>query len=185
MSDERPHPQYGEYASPEQQAKAMGLKHVPPITPVLAPGVSGPAAQLPPRPYNLSGSVATAPVTPRRWDLTVSAILLGYGLFTVVSGFFQYADLGSLINRVYEAQGVTGAFSSNRLAGVLAIVINVSDVVLFLATTLITVRVLRRGKVAFYIPLIGGAIAGIVVMICVLTLIVGDPSFMAFIRGGK
>lgn len=179
----RPRPQYGEYASPEQQAKAMGVTSPPPPN---VPALARPTGALapPPPPYGQNLPRAATVATPRRWDLMLSAVLLAYGLYSVVSGMFQFADLGALINRVYQMQGI-GQFTTTQLATTLGIVINTSDVVLFVATALITFALLRRGKVAFYVPLIGGAIAGIIALVCILVLMFGDPAYLNHVSGLK
>ncbi len=180
----RPRPQYGEYASPEQQAKAMGVTSPPPPTvPALAARPTGALAP-PPPPYGQNLPRAATVATPRRWDLMLSAVLLAYGLYSVVSGMFQFADLGALINRVYQMQGI-GQFTTTQLATTLGIVINTSDVVLFVATALITFTLLRRGRVAFYVPLIGGAVAGIIALVCILVLMFGDPAYLNHFSGLK
>ena len=181
----RPRPQYGEYASPEQQAKAMGVTSPPPPTvPALAARPAGALAPPPPPPYGQNLPRAAMVATPRRWDLMLSAVLLAYGLYSVVSGMFQFADLGALINRVYQMQGI-GQFTTTQLATTLGIVINASDVILFVATALITFTLLRRGRVAFYVPLVGGAIAGLIALVCILVLMFGDPAYLNHFSGLK
>jgi hypothetical protein len=185
-SGERPRPQYGEYASPEQQAKAMGAKNPPPLSvPPVASRVTGALAPSPPPPpYGQNLPRAATVTAPRRWDLMLSAVLLAYGLYGVVSGMFQFADLGALINRVYQVQGI-GQFTTTPLATALGVVINVSDVVLFVATALITFALLRRGRIAFYVPLIGGVIAGLIAVVCILVLVFGDPAYINHFSGLK
>ena len=56
---------------------------------------------------------------------------------------------------------------------------------LFVATGLITFTLLRRGRVAFYVPLIGGAIAGIIAVVCILVLMFADPAYIAHFSGLK
>lgn len=162
----------------------MGTK-TPPPPPSGPPStvVSG-VVPLPPRPYGQNLPPVASTVAPRRWDLLLSAVLLAYGLYSVVSGMFQFADLGALINRVYQTQGI-GQFTTTGLATTLGVVINASDVVLFVATGLITFTLLRRGRVAFYVPLIGGAIAGIIAVVCILVLMFADPAYIAHFSGLK
>ncbi|MCU1526126.1 MAG: hypothetical protein JWO18_3020 [Microbacteriaceae bacterium] len=170
MTDPRPRPQYGEYATPQEQAKAVGASAphfghaIPPASP---PTYSAPPA---------------AKTTPRRWDLVLSTALLAYGLINVFSGFFQFSDLGRLIDGVYATQGV-GQFTPTSLSATLGIVINASNVVLWIATAFVTVRLLRRQKLAFYVPLIGGAVASIVAASCLMVLLFSDPAFSAYLNG--
>jgi hypothetical protein len=167
MTDPRPRPQYGEYATPQEQAKAVGksapfLGYAPPQP--NPPSISAPAA------------------TPRRWDLVFSTALLAYGLMSVISGFFQFSDLGTLINTIYATQGV-GKFTPTTLSATLGTVIIVSNVVLWIVTAVVTVRLLRRHRLAFYVPLIGGAVASIVAAGCLTALLFSDPAFSAYVSG--
>jgi hypothetical protein len=40
---------------------------------------------------------------------------------------------------------------------------------------------IRRGRRAFWIPLVGAAVAGLVVVTCVLIVILNDPALAAYI----
>jgi hypothetical protein len=172
MTDPRPRPQYGEYATPQEQAKAVGAS-APHLGHDLGHATASPSTYSAP---------PTATTAPRRWDLVLSTALLAYGLINVFSGFFQFSDLGRLINGVYATQGV-GQFTPTSLSTTLGIVINVTDVVLWIATAFVTVRLLRRQKLAFYVPLIGGAVASIVAASCLMVLLFSDPAFSAYLNG--
>lgn len=174
MSDTRPpRPQYGEYASPEQQAAAMGTVPVaaPAAPPTTVAVTTAPAAT----------AVAAKRTTARPWDNLLSFALLAYGLYSVVSGFFQYRDVGALINQVYKIQGV-GDYTVTPLTGQLGIVIIVVQVVLYLAALLLTIARLRAGKIAFWIPLTAGIVAGLTSAICLMVLVTGDPAFTAYLN---
>lgn len=178
--EHRPPPQYGEYASPQEQAKAMGAS-LPPIT-HYAPVVNRPTNA---QPYGAPTSArrnASGKIAPRRWDLILSSGLLAYGLINVISGFFQFSDMGRLIDDVYSTQGV-GDFTSTSLSGAFGVVINVTNVVLWLVGMLLTVRLLRRGKIAFYVPLLAGAVASIVAATCMMVLLFSDPAFSDYVNG--
>ncbi len=174
-SDERPtrpRPQYGEYASPEQQAAAAGLPYRPHV------GAAPPHGQVPAPlapPPAVGGVAATAPN--RRWDFVLSSLLLGYGLFNVVLGISQYSDLAGLItSQLYAPQGI-GTYAASPLTARLGVVIIVGQVILYLITALLTVLRLRAGRIAFWIPLSGGALAGILTAACLLALILPDPAY--------
>jgi hypothetical protein len=167
MTDQRPRPQYGEYASRDDQAKAAGLP-----APSFAPPAVPPAAHSSAAPSAKAG-------TPRRWDILLSFALLAYGAVNVVAGFFQFADLGAVLEQVYTTMGI-GKYTPTPLAGTLGIVINVTSSVLFVLTVIVTTRLLRRGRLAFYVPIIGGALAWIVSFVCVAVLMLGDPAFSAY-----
>ena len=169
MTDPRPRPQYGEYASRDDQAKAAGHP-----APSFAPPTVPPAAGPTPAPSARAG-------TPRRWDIVLSVALLAYGAVNVVAGFFQFADLGAVLEQVYTRMGI-GKYTPTPLAGTLGVVINVTSSVLFVLTALLTTRLLRRGRLAFYLPIIGGVLAWIVSFVCVAVLMFGDPAFTAYVN---
>ena len=180
MSESRQAPQYGEFASPEQQAKAMGLPWPPePVTEHPVP-VLDPVPAVATRSQRLGASLAIA----RRWDVMLCTILLAYGLYSVVSGLFQFADLGTVISQLFSTQGI-GKYTVTPLTPVLGAVINVSNVLLFIATVYFTYRTLIRGSVAFWIPIVGAVVSGAVGTICLLVLLFQDPSFMTYLTGVK
>lgn len=170
----RPRPQYGEYATPQDQAQAIAGSH-PPLPEALV-GHPSVAAVRPP----------SAPVVSRtkyrRWDLVLTAVLLGYGAVNVLSQLFLDSNLTSVLRQIYSTQGI-GEYSPTSLATTLAIVLNVITALLFVATLLVTMAQLHRGRIAFYIPLIGGAIALILAIVFVSVLLAGDPTFLAYTNG--
>jgi len=169
MTDQRPRPQYGEYASSDDQAKAAGIP-----APSFAPPPVPPAAQHAPPPLGVAGPA-------RRWDILLSYALLAYGAVNVVAGFFQFANLGAVLEQVYTTMGI-GTYTPTALAGALGVVINVTNVVLFVLTAIVTTRQLRRGRLAFYLPIIGGVLAWIVSFVCIAVLMLGDPVFSAYVN---
>jgi multisubunit Na+/H+ antiporter MnhC subunit len=167
MSDERPRPQYGEYATPEQQLAAGGLPPVAqkPVVPTV----------LPIAPPQQSGQPQ-----PRRWDRILSIGLLAYGLYSVIVSIVQFSNLDALMNQAYELQGI-GEFSSTELAGTLGIAMIVTQIVIYLATLVITMALLRRGRLAFWVPLAGGVLAGLIVAVCLIVLMTTDPAFIDYV----
>ncbi len=144
MTDSRPRPEYGEYATPEQQAAAMGRAYVPPPDPatrvVAEVPVPGEAPQ--PNPFVLSGSLI---------DRFVTVFQLGVGLVLLISSdFFHFAENS---NSFAEEAGISQRVSVGidhygwLLLG--------ANIVLLLATFVWAYSTLRRGRLAFYIPFLG------------------------------
>jgi hypothetical protein len=173
MTEERPRPQYGEYATPEQQHRARGYADFPPPSPAPPPFAAHPQASV--------GASMTTTASPRRWDLVVTAALLGYGLYTVIAGYFRYSNMAGLMTQIFATQGLD-AYAPNALATTLGIFINVANSVLWLLAAWITLRLLRGGKLSFYVPLIAGVLAAVVTAICLMALALSDPSFMTQIE---
>jgi hypothetical protein len=234
MTDPRPRPQYGEYATPEEQAKAMGsaapapsdvadaapdaaapvipvadVAHklpaygenapagsapfVPPSAPTAsasAPAAftSSTAAPVMP-PSTVGGSAAsTASAVPttrprRRWDVVLTAVLLGMGVVSVVSSIPQYANFGATMQSGISQLGY-GEYTAVALANTIGIAINVTQIVLYLITAFIAIRVVQRGRIGFYIPLIGAFVSGVVTVVLLIVAITGDPALLSQISGG-
>ena len=264
MTDPRPRPQYGEYATPEEQAKAMGItapaqapadpaattstaatssaatstaatttgphapgaaaatpistdstssvgtsdaapvavapdvprarpaygEHAPagsaPFVPPVAPGTDvAPTAASPVSSTAVDASTASTPATPPRrlWDVVLTAVLLGMGVVSVVSSIPQYANFGATLQTVVTQMGY-GEFTAVDLANSVGIAINVSQIVLLFVTLFISIRVVQRGRLGFYIPLIGGAVSGLVLVVLFFVAILGDPTFLAQLNPG-
>jgi hypothetical protein len=165
MTDDRPVPQYGEYATPEQQAAAMGRKYTPPPAPETR--VSVPGAPTPGQPgagqpgsgqpgSGQQGSGQQAPEQPFRIggnliDRFVSIFQLGIGLVLLLSS--DYFHLGENANTDLSEVGLTEKIP-------VAIdhygwLILGANIVLLLATIVWVYARLRRGRLAFYIPAVG------------------------------
>ncbi len=173
FGDERPRPAFGEYATPEQQAAAMGKQYAPPPT---TPPVAGPSPFGPP-------PMAPA-ATNTRWNVLISTVLLAWGLFNVIAGFFQYPQLAAVLQSYYTANGI-GTLSDPGLASKFGVVIVVANTVIFLVVLIGTYRMLRRGRPAAYIPLLGGLLSVILIVTCIGVVLYNDPTFMAFATKGQ
>lgn len=187
MTEERPRPQYGEYASPQEQAKIIA-KSLPPVPPVLQPrGSQTSVAPVPAAPVSAPApgstpAVASAPVSRprRRWDLALSIGLLAYAAVTILAGFSQYSDLPSVLNQVYAQQGI-GTFEGTAFAATAGFAINASNLVIYAIVLPLTVAQLRARRIAFWIPLTGGVLAAIITGSLVIAVMLNDPTFTAYV----
>jgi hypothetical protein len=109
-------------------------------------------------------------------------VILAYATLNVVSQLFLGSSLSTVIDDFYRLQGI-GKYTPTSLAGTLSIVLNGVTAVLYVLTVAFTVRQLRRGRVAFYIPIIGGVIATLVAVAFVIALLTGDPTFTSYMNG--
>jgi len=171
MTDQRP--QYGELATPEEQRRAAGL---PPIDLAVQPTADAVADVGPVAPV--------APADPPRRnpiDRFVAIGLLAYGLVNVVSTSMSYLNLPDVLTEVMKIMGIDGEFTNyaqGRLWGTIA------AIVLFVGwalTTVFTVRRLRRGKLSWWVPLVGAAATMIAASICIAIAMMGDPAFIAYV----
>jgi len=194
VSDLRPRPEYGEYATPEEQAEAMGIPvtELSPDAPTPPPGVVvSPRTDLaPPRPEDAvplpppAAAVARPEGTPRRWDSTLSLGLIFFGVYLVGSSFLSLRDLGESMRLSTEQLGY-GEFTSIGLADSLGFWLSIIHPVILVITIGITLIRLRRGKLAFFVPVIGGAVGGLLFFAVVLVLFFTDPALAANLQSGQ
>jgi Family of unknown function (DUF6264) len=157
-----PAPRWGEYA-PLPPAPPAQPAQPTPVAPLATPVAYG------------------APVRRRRtWDLVLTIALLAYGLMTVLTSLSGAGDLGRTIEQVYALQGL-GEYTPTALAGTLTTVANVAQVVLLALAAYLSYRLLKAGRIAFWVPLVAGAIASLLVGVFGFTLMVSDPSFQDYI----
>ena len=198
--ERRPRPQYGEYATPQEQAKIIA-DSLPPVSALLVPAPAvptpagspasaspkarGSAHRVPDAATRASANVAVrpaAPRRPRRWDLILTALLLGYASVNVIGQLMARDMLSTIVTQFFVAQGI-GAYTPTALTTTLGNSLNVVTLTLFAVTVLVTTWMLRRGRVAFWVPIAGGVAATIVALVFVVILLQSDPAFTAYIAG--
>ena len=173
MSDPRPEPRYGQYAD------VAAPKTVGPNTPASAASEPDSAARVEPE---FASRVVPSPVAPvrRSWDVMLTAVLLALGVYDVVTGFSQYANLSLVLNDVFAQQGI-GEFTSVSAAATVGLVVNSSRIVLIVVALGWSLTRLSRGRIAFWVPLGAGLVAAAVALIGVFVLIAIDPAFALFV----
>jgi len=165
MSDQRP--QYGELATPEEQRRAAGL---PPLSEV------APAA-----PEPIAAAAAPASARPHPVDRFATIALLAYGLVNVVMTGISYLDLPTVLNEVMKILGIEGEFTdyaAGRLWGTVAAVVLAVG---WTATAVLSVRRLRRGRITWWLPIVGAVVTSFLAGICVMVAMMGDPAFADYI----
>jgi hypothetical protein len=141
MTDDEPRPQYGEYATPEQVAAAMGTHYVPPSV-MPPPPVAEDRQQLPA--LRMGGNAV---------DRFATIFELGIGVVVLLnSDYFHtsqsYSQVSSLFGVSITISPAIDSWGWLLLAGN----------ILFLALTALWALVrLRRRKLAFWIPIVGFA----------------------------
>ena len=177
--ERRPRPQYGEYATPQEQAKIIA-ESLPPVSSLLVPHVTPTSPKVPDAVTRVSTPEPSAPRRPRRWDFILSAALLGYATINVIAQLVARDTLAAVAKQFFISQGI-GDYTPTALAASLGNALNVITLALFLLTVLVTVWTLRRGRVAFWVPIAGGALAIIVAIVFVVILLQADPAFTAYL----
>lgn len=181
MSDGRERPEFGEYATPEEQ-RALRM----PLDPRASHDPSAPLAQLasmenvnytPPPP---AAPTAAPAGRGRLADRIVTLALLAYGLISVLSTIPRYLDFASLANEAFELAGIPGEFSNfaqgSTMGSAAALILAVG----FGLTAWIAVRRLRRGQRAWWVPVVGSIVVNIPVVICLMTAMMNDPAMLDY-----
>lgn len=172
----RPRPQYGEYATPEEQRARIAQ---PEMTRLLETGqdpdaLGGAApADAPP---------ATAAVAKNRFaDRVATIALLAYGLVNVVTGIPSILDYGTYVTTVMGMAGVDAQLTDASAGRPWAIAAAVILAVGWLATAYISWRSMVRGRLTWWIPLTAGVVFTVIIGILLMVPIVSDPALFTAI----
>lgn len=201
MNEKKPRPEYGEYATPQDQARAMGLSYGDTgIADASKSDTSKPAdvARQGDKPAEKSATKPVKQQTPdkperkrqepvmaddqgerpvRTWDAVLTVVLIVIGVSAVLVSIPGFADLFDVINAAYT-QLDRGPYTSRELAENIGFAINAGQIAILVVTIALSVRALRTGRIAFYIPLLGGVATLLLMMILLGVATVGDPAFM-------
>jgi hypothetical protein len=117
----------------------------------------------------------------RTWDLVLTVILLVVGLFGMGIGlFYAWAFSDPALLDQALGQGGLGGFDGTVGAGPTIIV--VSHVALYLVALGVSILLLVKNKIAFWVPLSAGVIAAIVFWAVLISIVVSDPDLISNYR---
>ncbi len=171
MTDpQRPRPQFGEYATPDEQRKAIKVP-LEDDEPVPVESHVSPSSHI---------SVQTPARKAPGGDRFATVLLLGIGLVTILISLSALVDLPDAISAAF-AQMEVGDFTSTGLAATMGWTAIVIEVVLWGLALWLSLRALGRGKTAWWIPLVFGVIANVAVFVCIAIAMAGDPSFAEYV----
>lgn len=166
MPDPRPAPQYGEYATPEEVAALRGAAPDPPAT------TTAPAVRTPPR------TDAARSSSGRRWDRPITVALIAFGVINLV----QYA--GPLLDFEYFLEVAThdtfaGSIDFGASARIGGLVLFLLCLGLLLGSGALAVLRLRRGRIAFWVPLVAGALSALAWVVVLFVILLQTPGALA------
>jgi hypothetical protein len=180
MSNEetpRPRAQYGEYASPEEQQRARGI-----LEPTSGAGHhdSHAGVHLPAAPAAYPAAPQAGAV-PRKSthpvDRVVTLVLLAVGLLLLLNGIPGYLALPGAMQMVYDQLGA-GTYPASAVAANLGVTALVVQAIIWVATAASSWASMRRGKLAWWIALVGGALSFIATIVIVSIALFADPGFI-------
>lgn len=171
-SASRPRPQYGEYATPEEQRARI---RQPDVTRALETGQSSASSAAP----AASAGVAPAPAArvrpPRFADRVATVALLAYGLFNVLSSFPAFLDYGAYADTMFSLLGVDAELTdpaAGRPWGIAAALILAAG---WMGTALLSWWSLRRGRLTWWIPLVAGVVFTFIAGMLMVVPLMSDP----------
>jgi hypothetical protein len=167
--DPRPRPQYGEYATAEEQ-RARIQEPAPWQLPTTAPAVAEAPAPSP------ASAPPAAPRRPRTVDRIVTFALLAYGLISVVSAFPAYTDYGGYAEMVLGLMGVDAQLSDPAAGRPWGIAAALVLAVGWILTLLVSLWSLRKGRLTWWIPLVAGVVFSFAAGALMMVPIVNDPA---------
>lgn len=182
MTDERPRPQFGEYASAEEQRARI---RQPDVTERLDAGVAPAGAEsataAPTAPT--AGATSTSPGRGRLVDRIVAFALLAYGLVNVISAAPALVDYAAYMTSVFELMGVDaeiGDADAGRPWGIAAAVVLIGG---WLLTAAVTWATMRRGRVSWWISLVGGVVFSLTAGALVMVPLMSDAALWSSLVG--
>ncbi|MBF4625375.1 DUF6264 family protein [Clavibacter sp. VKM Ac-2872] len=128
----------------------------------------------PERPAYLAGQEPRR--APRRFDAAITVGLLAAGLVNVAGSIGANADPSQAINQSYALFG-GGTYQVTPQTSVIGIAVNVVNIVVFVLAAWISLELVKRRRMAFWVPIVGAVVATVITSVLVLTLIVQDPAF--------
>ncbi|MEW5096549.1 DUF6264 family protein [Clavibacter michiganensis] len=154
-------------------ADRRGTRRAPGTASAPDPAASAPGTR-PERPAYLAGQEPRR--APRRFDAAITVGLLAAGLVNVAGSIGANADPSQAINQSYALFG-GGTYEVTPQTSVIGIAVNVVNIVVFVLAAWISLELVKRKRLAFWVPIVGAVVATVITSVLVLTLIVQDPAF--------
>ncbi|MBB2974838.1 hypothetical protein FHX49_000379 [Microbacterium endophyticum] len=177
-ADSRPAPQYGEYATPEEQRARI---QQPDATFALDTGqaVEAPVEEAAPAaPSKPVVPVLAAPTRGRVTDRIITYALLGYGLFSTITAIPTMTDYSTFASNLFSVMGVDATLSDPAAGNGWALAAAIFLGLGWLATATLSWANLRAGRYSWWIPLVGGIVFNFITGILIIIPIMNDPSVL-------
>jgi hypothetical protein len=111
------------------------------------------------------------------WDRYLTITLLFVGLLATFSAVSTFSSVPTVMQQLYTAQDLgtyeaAASVSGTLLAG------SIAEGLIWAATAALSVSLMVRGKRAFYLPIIGGIVSGVVLFAVMAAVVVTDPTLL-------
>jgi hypothetical protein len=166
----------------------------PPVGPPAGPrfGEMAPPGYVSPVPAQPPASDPVAPVyyaappivrKPRTADVVVTCILLTVGLFVMLTSLTLPPQLDIVTTQVAAKYGVRD-FDTSHL-GAIGLGITISQIVIYLIALGVSIPLMLKRRVSFWVPLSAGALAGIIFWALFIAALFSDPRVMAAVQAHR
>jgi hypothetical protein len=187
----RPRPQYGEYATPEEQRARI---RQPDVTAALDTGqnpdevaaasANRPAAGKTGSPGPGAGSADGAAAAPARAmrgrsiDRILTIALLAYGFVTMIGAIPAFIDYGTYASNLLETMGVDAELSDPAAGRPWAIAASLVLAFGWMVTAALSAWSMRRGRLSWWIALTGGVVFTFISGILIVVPLLSDPEVL-------
>ncbi len=144
-----PLPRFGELATPEEQRASVAEHSAPPV------------------------EVPSEARKPRTVDIASTCVLLFAGLIGCSLGIASVVGLPDYIQSEYALRSL-GVYTPPATLGTITTAIAASHIVLFVLALAISMRLMMRRRLAFYVPLVAGILAAAIFWTLIVSLITSD-----------
>ncbi|MCY7413724.1 MAG: DUF6264 family protein, partial [Salinibacterium sp.] len=100
--------------------------------------------------------------------------------YDVIVGYSTFANLAPVVQSIYDQISV-GQFASPALAAQWGLIANIGRIAVLAIVILVSLLLVARRRLSFWVPLAGGALAGIIALACVMVIIASDPAYLDFV----
>ncbi|HEU4850226.1 MAG TPA: DUF6264 family protein [Terrimesophilobacter sp.] len=174
----RPRPEYGEYASPEEQEQAIARSQPREGSVVPDRQVQATPAATPVAPDH--APVRATPAPAGVGDRMVTVFLLALGLVYLIGGAGGYLSLGNTLDTVYAQFGL-GDYTPTAATPAFGIAIVAGQAVIWIAAAAWSYRRLSSGRRSWWVPVLGAVATFLMTVVLFGVLLAGDPAFLAYV----
>ena len=170
-------PEFGEYASPQEQARAIARSQ-----PDAASQSTSPEPPRGPAPEHTAAATSTAGAGPAAGplDRMVTVTLLALGLVYLIGGAGGYLDLPRTLDTVYAQFGI-GSYTPTGATPAFGIAFVASQSVIWIVVAAWSYRRLSRGRRSWWVPVLGAVATFLVTVALFGALLWSDPAFLAYV----
>ncbi|MGO4536720.1 DUF6264 family protein [Leifsonia sp. 2MCAF36] len=191
--DERPRPQFGELAPPgwvwHPPADADRLDTSRPLEreddttapPVGAP-LSGVRPPHPGAPIHSPGEQARLGQAAPTWNLTLTILLAVFGFFGMSYSIASLQAIPASMQLLHSTNGL-GDYTPAPIVGTLVLVGSITMALIWVVSAVIAAMLLVKRRLAFWVPLVAGIVAMVVLLIFAGAVLATDPVLLGFYSG--